>query len=193
MVTVYQKAFTLPEIDKREALRYAGVRGRAAEVETLFEECVTELSLLFHPKVCWCRLGIDDAVQVPEIAKMLSSNGLAKHLDGCSEIVVFAATVGVEIDRAISRYGAISPTKSLLASAIGSERIETLCDCFESFIGKEGREMRKRFSPGYSDLPLDSQKDIFSLLNCPRMIGVALNDSLLMSPSKSVSAIIGIK
>ena len=48
------------------------------------------------------------------------------------------------------------------------------------------------FSPGYGDLPLDLQREIFAALDCPKRIGVSLNESLLMSPSKSVSAIIGL-
>ena len=36
------------------------------------------------------------------------------------------------------------------------------------------------------------QKDIFSVLDCQRKIGLTLNDSMLMSPTKSVTAIIGI-
>ena len=50
---------------------------------------------------------------------------------------------------------------------------------------------KPRFSPGYGDLSLEVQKEIFSLLDCPRKIGVSLGDSLLMTPSKSVTAIIG--
>lgn len=51
---------------------------------------------------------------------------------------------------------------------------------------------RPRFSPGYGDLPINMQKDIFAALDCPRKIGLSLNESLLMSPSKSVTAIIGV-
>ena len=53
-------------------------------------------------------------------------------------------------------------------------------------------QLRPRFSPGYGDLPLELQKDVFRVLDCPRKIGLSLNESLLMSPSKSVTAIIGI-
>ena len=44
----------------------------------------------------------------------------------------------------------------------------------------------------YGDLPLEMQKDIFNVLDCSKRIGLTLNESLLMSPSKSVTAIIGI-
>jgi cobalamin-dependent methionine synthase I len=55
-----------------------------------------------------------------------------------------------------------------------------------------GSSLTQRFSAGYGDLPLELQRDIFGALDCQRKIGVTLNESLLMSPSKSVSAIVGI-
>ena len=82
--------------------------------------------------------------------------------------------------------------------AIGSERVESRCVAFEGEIKDELREargeisFRPRFSPGYGDLSLELQRDIFRLLDCQRQIGVTLGDSLLMSPSKSVTAIIGV-
>ena len=39
---------------------------------------------------------------------------------------------------------------------------------------------------------LEVQKEIFQVLNCNKHIGASLNSSLLMSPSKSVTAFIGI-
>ena len=61
MLTVYQKSYELPEPDKREILRYAGVRGAADEVETLLDECIAETLSLFRPRVCWCALCINEA------------------------------------------------------------------------------------------------------------------------------------
>ena len=117
----------------------------------------------------------------------VGSKGLKNHLEGCNKAVIFAATVGIGIDRLIARYASISPTKSLLFGAIGAERIEALCEIFNKEYGGA------RFSPGYGDLPLEFQKEIFRALDCPRKIGLSLNESMLMSPSKSVTAIIGVK
>ena len=193
MLTIYQRFYELPSPDKREILRYSGVRGMAAEVEALLEECITETASLFHPRVCWCALPLSEAKNIKEIGSIFSSKALSKHLEDCEQIVIFAATVGIEIDRAIARYNTISPAKALLASAIGSERIEALCDVFENDLRNDSTKIKPRFSPGYSDLPIECQKDIFSLLDCPRRIGLTLTESMLMSPSKSVSAITGRK
>jgi hypothetical protein len=118
----------------------------------------------------------------------LTSRTLAKHLSGCQKAVVFGAAVGVGLDRLIAKSGMLSPAKGLLLQAIGTERIEALCDAFCA--GLEGGKMR--FSPGYGDLKLNAQQEIFALLDCPKHIGLTLNDSLIMSPSKSVTAIVGI-
>jgi cobalamin-dependent methionine synthase I len=36
------------------------------------------------------------------------------------------------------------------------------------------------------------QKDIFAALDCPRRIGLTLGEGMLMSPTKSVTALIGV-
>ena len=76
----------------------------------------------------------------------------------------------------------------------GLERIEALCDDFCNDIQNTLKtQLKPRFSAGYGDLPLDTQKQIFSLLNLSKNIGLTLNDSLLMSPTKSVTAFIGMQ
>jgi len=92
----------------------------------------------------------------------------------------------------IAKYGRISPVRALFFQAIGAERIESLCNAFCKDIKKD-LNITPRFSPGFGDLPLELQKDIFFALQPHRNIGLTLNESLLMSPSKSVTAIIGIK
>ena len=97
--------------------------------------------------------------------------------------------MGIAPDRLAQKYSRVSPVKALFLEAVGNERIEALCDVFCG----EYANARPRFSPGYGDLPLDLQKDIFAALDCSRKIGLTLNQSLLMSPSKSVTAIMGLK
>lgn len=52
--------------------------------------------------------------------------------------------------------------------------------------------MTWRFSPGYGDLPLETQRELVRVLDTHRKIGVSLTGSCLMMPSKSVTAILGI-
>lgn len=177
---VYTKIYDAPPVDRREILRYAGVRGDAPEVEAILDECLGEIENKLTYKVCYGEFPVS-------LFDNVGSEALNKHLEGRETAVVFAATVGIELDRLIARYARVSPTKSLLFQAIGAERIEALCDLFNAEYGGS------RFSPGYGDLPLEFQKEIFKVLDCPKRIGLTLNESMLMSPSKSVTAIIGVK
>ncbi len=177
---IYTKIYDAPPVDRREILRYAGVRGDAPEIEALLDECLKESEDKLTYKICYGELPVS-------FFDSVDSKDLKRHLEGCDRVILFAATVGIGVDRLIARYGSLSPTKSLLFQAIGAERIEALCDEFNSeFCGS-------RFSPGYGDLPLGFQKEIFRVLDCPKRIGLTLNESMLMSPSKSVTAIIGVK
>jgi cobalamin-dependent methionine synthase I len=73
--------------------------------------------------------------------------------------------------------------------------IENLMDNAENEIHKElaeGESLTPRYSPGYGNFPLDAQRAILDLLDTPRKIGVSLTGTMLMVPSKSVSAVIGV-
>ena len=110
---------------------------------------------------------------------------------------MMAATIGLEADRRTARYERTNPIKALLLQAMGAERVETLCDLFCKEIRQQeevnGNTITTRFSPGYGDLPLEVQREFVRLLDCSRQIGISLNASLLMSPTKSVTAIFGIR
>lgn len=190
---VYIKSYNAPEIDKKEILRYAGVRGESPEVEALLDECIGGLSDKLSYKVCYC------VIPVSDIPRCFGDDAqpLIERLSDCEKTVLFAATVGVGIDRLIARYSRVSESRAMIYQAIGSERVEALCDAFEADIradfSQSGKAVSPRFSPGYGKLPLKMQRTVFSLLDCQRQIGISLSDSLLMSPSKSVTAFIGIK
>lgn len=192
MNTVFVKSYPEIKVNEKEILRYA--KGADAElINELLEECLPRLSY----KVCYMRFSVKCEGDTLDIGfTKTNSKALIKNLDGCDEIVLFGATIGLEFDRLIQRYMRLSPAKSFVLQAIGAERIESLCDEFNREISEDARENEKytcpRFSAGYGDFALDVQKDIFSVLDAPRKIGLTLNDSLIMSPSKSVTAIIGI-
>ena len=49
-----------------------------------------------------------------------------------------------------------------------------------------------RYSPGYGDLPLEVQGELLALLDAPRRVGLCATESHLLTPRKSVTAILGI-
>lgn len=191
------KSYEKPEYNIREILRYMGCKEADETVTALIDECLEEIGDRLSFKICCREFEIFEKDFGLDLGFMeTSSRSLKKNLDGCGKIMLFAATVGLEIDRLIARYGRVSPVKSVAFQAIGAERIESLCDLFENevreYAEKNGCYIRPRFSAGYGDFGIESQEEIFKALDCRRKIGITLNDSMLMSPSKSVTAIIGI-
>ena len=184
----------IPFCDK-EILRYAQCSGAGEEILLALNACKSEALGAIDYKVCYCELSVSTNEDLCDFGIFsVRSKNLSKNLCGCSRAIVFAASIGIELDRLIAKYSRLAPSRALLFQAIGTERVEALCDTFCKDIAKEyGVSVKPRFSPGYGDLPLDTQKSIFALLDAQRKIGVTLNDSLLMSPSKSVTAFIGIK
>ena len=191
---VITKNYNAPVFNEKEILRYAGCKGNIDNVGKLLCECKEEAGGRFSYRVCWLPLNASINGGYCDFGIFaVKSKDLARNLDGCDKAVIFAATVGVEIDRMIAKYSALSPAKALMFDAIGTERIESLCDMFCEDISKELKKFaRPRFSPGYGDLDLSFQKEVFSVLNCQKHIGLTVTDSLIMSPSKSVTAIVGL-
>ncbi len=191
MEGLFVKTYAEPDFSLREARRYAGLKADAGMDELVmsaFQEIRTSLSY----RVCAAELPVSASGELVTVGSFTwHSRDLATALRGCDRAVIFAATVGSSLDRQILRYSATSPSRAVLLQGIGAERIESLCDTFERE-ELSGVTHRPRFSPGYGDFSIEAQRDIFALLDPAKWIGLSLTDSLLMSPTKSVSAIIGV-
>ena len=203
---------SLPPPDREEICAYAGVRRRTADSDAMLEKALALCADAFQPRLCYALFPLTEKTSeralptVGAIEKMhrlflgthpLPGQALSRHLQNCPKVILFTATVGLTIDRMIQRHFVTEPAIAVWLNAIGSERVEALCRLFctelKADYAAEGLVPIERFSPGYGDLPLAFQKDIFTLLDCPRKIGVTLNQSLLMSPEKSVSALVGLR
>lgn len=121
-----------------------------------------------------------------------NSRSLAKHLKDCDRLILFAATLGPEIDRIIRKYEVLSLAKASIAQAIGTAAIEAFADTRCAILRRNYGQIKSRFSPGYGDFSLTYQLDFDRILNMRNTLGITLNDALLMTPSKSITAVIGI-
>ena len=122
------------------------------------------------------------------------SRDLAAHLAGCKRVILFAATVGATIDRELQKQSRLSPHRAYELQREGLREIECFCDTLcDAFAKEQSATLRRRFSPGYGDLSLTVQRDIFRVLEPAKNIGLCLADSCVMSPSKSVTAFVGVE
>ncbi len=122
----------------------------------------------------------------------IHSQNLSKNLEGCSEAFVFAVTTGMGIDRLLARLAATSTAEHFIADGIGSALTEAACDRAEAEL-KGALRCAPRFSPGYGDLELAIQPALLDFLDARKHLGIHLNQSLLMIPTKSITAIMGIQ
>lgn len=189
------KFYAPPPIDKDAVLKYALCKEPDENVYKLLEECINESNRCLVYRVAYIRSTFEIDGDIIDLGfTQITSKMLIKVLSDCDSYIVFAATVGMGIDHLIKKYSRTAPSKALMLQALGTERVESLCDLFVKDIKKELKiKTSRRVSAGYGDLPLSIQSDIIRLLDCPRKMGLVLNDSLLMSPTKSVTAFMGIK
>ena len=177
-----------------EALRYLGVKGQApADVAQQVRQALDRLLPLCSPHSVWCVL---DKTAFADLGLELPGQDIHQLLKDCDRAVLFALTLGAGPEQLIRREGLRSPTAALILDACASAACEQACDDLQRQLEEQlcspGIFSTDRFSPGYGDLPLEFQKEIFKVLDCPKRIGLTLNESMLMSPTKSVTAFVGI-
>ncbi len=186
----------LDGLNMNEARRYFGVRGAAAgaETESLIAACAAEVLAVQDLRCCLDVFPVNIEGNCVDLGfTRANSRSLSKTLCGCNRAVVFACTAGVGIDRLLAKYSRISPSKAAAVQAAGAALVEDWCDDICRRIEKKYKKTRPRFSCGYGDLPLEMQREIFSALSVTANIGVTLSDDCFMTPTKSVTAIVGVE
>ena len=184
----------VPPPNIREIERYA--RGKDdIELSHLVDECLGQCEGVFNFNIGFCELNFTIKENLCDFDTFsVCSEALSRNIFDAKKVFLFVASIGHGIDRLIAKYSRTSPLKALLFNAIGTERVEALSDAFVAWLEKEtSLKSLPRFSAGYGDLPLEVQKNVFDVLKPENQIGVFLSESFVMSPSKSVTAIIGVK
>ena len=179
-------------IDDAQIRRYLKLYGRApgAALEERIRAMREAAFAAFRPRCVWRRF--DDLF----VAGGSDSVSLRKHLSGCHAVYLVCTTIGTAFDALQRNVAAKSSADAFVLQAIGAAAIEAWTDETELDIRRglePGESPVPRYSPGYGDFPLAAQRPLLDLLDAPRTVGVSLTDTLLMVPSKSVSAIIGIR
>lgn len=188
------------DYSQREILRYLGYGRQEADpaVLSLIDACTDELSRSVSPKSIYFEypLTVLEDGTVACAAFTAVSRNLSRNLKDCSRILLFAATLGTGADMLIHKYTRLQMSKAVVMQAAATAMIEEYCDSVNRALKAEYEKkalfLRPRFSPGYGDFPLECQRGIVSVLQTGKRIGLTLTDSLIMTPVKSVTAVIGI-
>ena len=188
----------LSALPQKEIWRYLGCGDQAdAATCALAEDCSRQLLSALRPRALWQVLEAspgEDGVFLPESGLLLPGRDLARHLSGCSKAVLMAVTLGAAADALIRRCQVEDLARGVVMDSCATAAVEEACDRVEDQIlsALPGQYFTSRFSPGYGDLPLELQTPLLELLDAPRRMGLCATRENILTPRKSVTALMGI-
>lgn len=127
---------------------------------------------------------------------VLPGRNIAEVLRESGRCIIMAATIGGEVDRLIRRLSVTDMAGAVMADACASSAIEDFCGSiykiFRRKAADSGAFLTDRYSPGYGDMDISFQRRIADLLQTGKRIGLTVSETFMMTPMKSVTAVIGI-
>lgn len=193
-----KKQVTLSSINRAEVLRYLGYKGIGADetINSLIDECEAEVLKAAVPRYVYRVVDVtqvDEGVRLEGTSVTLKGNSIKEHLKGCNKAALIAVTISDGIDRMLRVMQASDLAKAVISDSMASAAIEQ-GDKVEAVIKEELPEYNQtfRFGIGYGDLPLSQQGEFLKILNAPKLIGLNIGKTDMMTPTKSVTAVIGL-
>ena len=186
------------EVDLAEALRYLGVReDPAGELRQKMADVADKLTRSVRPRYVYRVFPLS---HTPEGAVLegsgitLAGETAGQMLGQCGHAALLLCTLGAGFEALLRAEQARDMARAVMLDACGSAWVEAGCDEAERDIAARFPELHltDRFSPGYGDLPLSLQRSVCAALDGWRRLGVQVTQSLLMNPTKSVTAVIGL-
>ena len=200
------QSYDIRGVDRSEVLRYLGYSGQDltpeldARVDAAVERCIA----VARPRGVTRIFDVagrgeknsTPVVRLAGTALELTGKSIAAHLDGAVAVGVLAVTAGAGVDAEIRRLSFTDRVAQVVLDAAGSALVECAADAAEASVvaaaSERGLFCGTRFSPGYGDLPLSTQPVLLASLDAQRALGITLSSDLLMSPTKSVTAVVGL-
>ncbi len=189
------KNIVIEEVDFEEALRYLGYGKHMPDEKTkeLLLLCAKQLQETMQGKIVYRVFDLYNG-QVQNCAFSLKGQAIARHLQNCDKIIFLCATLSAGVDLLIRRKQITGMAEAMITDSIASAVIEQVCDKAEEIILKDfpDYEHTTRFGLGYGDFPLSGQKQFLEVLDAQKRVGVCVNSSMMLTPSKSVTCVIGL-
>lgn len=184
-------------MEKQEILRYLGAGKSDPQLDLLIARAEKELIQAATPRYVSGKFSLSVRDHGTVIGgTYLPSKTLAAHLKGCQEAFLVAFTLGPGVDALIRRYELVEmslvPVLQACAAVYTEEQADQAQEDLETYAKEKGLFLRPRYSPGYGDLSLSSQRFLFDALQVSKKIGVTLTDTFLMLPMKSITGVVGL-
>ena len=190
-------------IDKQKVLEYLGFNQEkntlTPEINQIIDESITECLRVCTPRCAVSNLleiTVGEGVIVENTVLVLTGNDIKKHLLGCGKTVVFAVTLGQEIEKVLQTEQIKNMVKYVVLDTVANVLTDQMADVTETLItenlAKQGLYATMRYSAGYGDLDIAHNKAITKVLNTEKTVGIYANTYGALSPRKSVTAVIGV-
>jgi hypothetical protein len=189
------------EIDSDEVLRFQGYkRGLdvpGPEVLALFEEALALGRCLIAPRavIRWTALARQGGDRLEADGVTLTIPDIARHWGPVRHLAAALVTIGDSLERRVGElWDARELPLAAMLDSVGSGAVESLAEYVNDLLCQEGIargwKVTNRISPGYGAWNVADQAMLFRL--CPGApIGVQLNEACFMTPTKSISLLVG--
>lgn len=189
------------KVDSSEVLRYMGYRNQEIDLglSKRIDNCRKLILKEAQPRYISEYHDIEevqDYIRIKDSHLILKGADIKAHLRNCKRVVLIAATLGNNVDRLIKLKERVTLEEAIILDAAATTLIEEFCDFIEEKISmevsKEGKSITFRYSPGYGDLPIETQQSFVATVSSYSKIGLSVTGNNILIPRKSVTAIIGI-
>ncbi len=200
------ESYEVASVDRAEVLRYLGYAGQAIdpELDARIDGVIARCLGVCRPAGSWRVFEVEktlereDGLPVVSLAAAsleLAGNSIKEHMEGAVAVGVMAVTVGMGVEAELRRLSLTSPVDQLIFDAAATAAVERAADACEASLVREAHDRglytNFRFSPGYGDMPLETQRVLLDSVDAQRRLGITLSRANLMSPTKSVTAVLG--
>lgn len=199
--------YDIDSIDRSEVLRYLGYAGQGitTELDACIDDVIARCIRIGRPRGVWRIFEVADVgtqddrtpfVSLAGTSLELSGHSMEEHMAGAVAVGVMAVTVGMDVEREIRRLSLTDRVEQVVFDAAATTLVERAADACEADVvasaADRGLFCNGRFSPGYGDMSLEVQPVLLATLDAPRRLGISLSSTLLMTPTKSVTAVMGV-
>lgn len=179
------------------ALKYMNFRGVPDEEQLkLIESAMMEIKQVARPACLHTFYNLhktEDGVYFIDAKLDLDYKSTRGLFDkGQSELLcILVSTIGPGVDKRIAKYKDTEPSRMVLLDACASSYVEEITDEYQYKLALKDETFR--YAPGYGDVPLTMQREIFDLMPQISRIGIELDETNFMHPFKSMTGLIGFR
>ncbi len=189
------------QVNRARALRYLGYQDQALSVEmhASIDQAVAECESISRPAWCYQVFPAqfrNGAVMLEGAALEIPCEGASASLAKASACAIMVCTIGLGFEQKALQLAVTDPVGSLIFDSVGSSLAESCADDCERAIHALAVQSElhagQRMSPGYGAIPLSLSRGIVRALDAGKRFGVAVTESDMLVPTKSVTAIVGL-